>query len=40
MAEAKVRKLFDEREIANRVEELARTVVDRLPSNFVIVGLL
>jgi len=40
MAEAKVTKLFDEREIAIRVEELARASVDRLPSNFVIVGLL
>jgi len=40
MAEAKVTKLFDEREIAVRVDELARTAADRLPSDFVIVGLL
>jgi hypoxanthine phosphoribosyltransferase len=40
MAEAKVTKLFDEREIAIRVEELARASADRLPGNFVIVGLL
>jgi hypoxanthine phosphoribosyltransferase len=40
MAAAKITKLFDEREIAIRVEELARTAVNHLPSNFVIVGLL
>ena len=40
MAEAEVTELFDEHEIATRVEELARMAVDRLPGNFVIVGLL
>jgi hypoxanthine phosphoribosyltransferase len=40
MAGAKVTKLFDEHEITIRVEELARMAVDRLPGNFVIVGLL
>jgi hypothetical protein len=40
MAKVKVTTLFDQREIAERVEELARMAVDRLPSNFVIVGLL
>ena len=40
MAETKVTKLFDEHEITIRVEELARMTVDRLPSNFVVVGLL
>jgi hypoxanthine phosphoribosyltransferase len=40
MAKVKVTTLFDQREIAVRVEELARMAVDRLPSNFVIVGLL
>jgi hypoxanthine phosphoribosyltransferase len=39
-AEAQVTKLFDEQEIAVRVEELARMAKDRLPDNFVIVGLL
>jgi hypoxanthine phosphoribosyltransferase len=39
-AEAQVTKLFDEQEIAVRVEELARMAMDRLPDNFVIVGLL
>ena len=40
MAEAEVTELFDEHEIAARVEELARMAADRLPANFVIVGLL
>ena len=40
MAEAEVTELFDEHEIATRVEELARLAMDRLPGNFVIVGLL
>jgi hypoxanthine phosphoribosyltransferase len=40
MAEAKITKLFDETEIASRVEELARTAADRLPGNPVVVGLL
>lgn len=40
MAEAEVTELFDEHEIATRVEELARMAVHRLPGNFVIVGLL
>ena len=40
MAEAEVTELFDEHEIANRVEELARMAVDRLPGDFVVVGLL
>ena len=40
MAEAEVTELFDEQEIASRVEELARMAVDRLPGNFVVVGLL
>jgi hypoxanthine phosphoribosyltransferase len=39
-AEAQVTKLFDDQEIAVRVEELARMAMDRLPDNFVIVGLL
>jgi hypoxanthine phosphoribosyltransferase len=39
-AEAQVTKLFDEQEIAGRVEELARMAMVRLPDNFVIVGLL
>jgi hypoxanthine phosphoribosyltransferase len=40
MAEAKVTKLFDEREIAVRVEEIASKAVDRLSRDFLIVGLL
>src|SRR5215469_6925760 len=40
MADAKVTKLFDEREIAVRVEEIASKAVDRLPRDFLIVGLL
>ena len=40
MVEAEVTRLFDEHVIATRVEELARMAVDRLPGNFVIVGLL
>jgi hypoxanthine phosphoribosyltransferase len=40
VAEPKITKLFDESEIASRVEELARTAADRLPNDFVIVGLL
>jgi hypoxanthine phosphoribosyltransferase len=40
MADAKVTKLFDEREIAARVEEIASETVDRLPRDFLIVGLL
>ena len=40
MAEAQITKLFDEHEIAVRVEELARMAAERLSSNFVIVGLL
>ena len=40
MPETKVTKLFDEREIAFRVEGLARMAVERLPRNFAIVGLL
>ena len=35
-----VTQLYDEHAIATRVEELARMAVDRLPGNFVIVGLL
>jgi len=40
MADAKVTTLFNEREIAIRVEELASMAVDRLPRDFLIVGLL
>jgi hypothetical protein len=40
MADAKVTKLFDEREIAARVEEIASKTVDHLPRDFLIVGLL
>jgi hypoxanthine phosphoribosyltransferase len=40
VTEAKVTKLFEEREIAIRVEELARIAVGRLPTDFVVVGLL
>jgi hypoxanthine phosphoribosyltransferase len=40
VAEAQVTKLFDKHEIAVRVEELARMVVECFPDNFVIVGLL
>ncbi len=40
MAEVQVTKLFDEHEIAIRVEELARMIVERLPGNFAIVALL
>ena len=40
MAEAEVTELFDKHEIAARVEELARMAVDRLPGNFIVVGLL
>jgi hypoxanthine phosphoribosyltransferase len=40
MADAKVTKLFDEREIAVRVEEIASKAADRLPRDFLIVGLL
>ncbi len=39
-AKAKVTELFDEQEIKSRVDELAHMVMDRLPANFVIVGLL
>jgi len=40
MADAKVTELFDEREIAVRVEEIASNAADRLPRDFLIVGLL
>jgi hypoxanthine phosphoribosyltransferase len=40
MADAKVTKLFDEHEIAGRVEEIASAAVDRLSRDFLIVGLL
>ena len=40
MADTKVTKLFDEREIAARVEEIASKAVDRLSRDFLIVGLL
>jgi hypoxanthine phosphoribosyltransferase len=40
VAEAEITKLFDERDIAIRVEELARLTAARLPGDFVIVGLL
>jgi hypoxanthine phosphoribosyltransferase len=40
VAEVGITKLFDEHEIAVRVDELARTIADRLPGDFVIVGLL
>ena len=40
MAEATVTKLFDEREIADRVQELARAVADQLPRDFLVMGLL
>ena len=40
MADAKVTKLFDEREIAVRVEEIASKAADRLPRDFLTVGLL
>lgn len=40
MAEARITKLFDEREITTRVEQLARAAGDRLPDDFVVVGLL
>ena len=39
MADAKVTKLFDEREIAVRVEEITSNAADRLPRDFLIVGL-
>jgi hypoxanthine phosphoribosyltransferase len=39
-AEAQVTKLFDGEEIALRVEGLARMAMERLPNDFVIVGLL
>ena len=38
MADAKVTKLFDEREIAVRVEEIATKPVDRLPRDFLVVA--
>jgi len=38
MEKNKVTTLFDEREIANRVEELARMTADSLPRDFLIVG--
>jgi hypoxanthine phosphoribosyltransferase len=40
MTEGKVTKLFDEREIAIRVEEIASNAADRLSRDFLIVGLL
>jgi len=40
MVDVRVTKLFDEGEIAARVEELAQAVAQRLPADFVIVGLL
>jgi hypoxanthine phosphoribosyltransferase len=40
VAEAEITKLFDERDIAVRVDELARLAASRLPGDFVIVGLL
>jgi hypoxanthine phosphoribosyltransferase len=40
LAQAKVTRLFDEQEIGNRVEELARMAANRFPSDFVVVGLL
>jgi hypoxanthine phosphoribosyltransferase len=39
-AETEITTLFDERDIALRVEELARLAATRLPGDFVIVGLL
>ncbi len=40
VAEAEITKLFDERDIAIRVDELAGLAAARLPGDFVIVGLL
>jgi hypoxanthine phosphoribosyltransferase len=37
---AAVRRLFGEREIAARVEQLARMAAERLPKDFVAIGLL
>lgn len=39
-AEARVRKLFDETEIARRVKELAREIARAMPPEPVLVGLL
>jgi hypoxanthine phosphoribosyltransferase len=39
-AETEITTLFDERDIAVRVDELARLAATRLPGDFVIVGLL
>jgi len=40
IAAPKLTKLFDEKEITARVEELARAAAARLPENFMVVGLL
>ena len=40
MTEGNVSKLFDEREIAIRVEEIASNAAVRLSRDFLIVGLL
>jgi hypoxanthine phosphoribosyltransferase len=40
MVDVKLTKLFDEGEIADRVEVLAHAAAQRLPADFVIVGLL
>lgn len=40
MAGTSITRLFDEHEIATRVDELARVAAGRLPRDFVIVGLL
>jgi hypoxanthine phosphoribosyltransferase len=38
--DAQVAKLFDEAEVARRVEELARAIAKELPQRFTLVGLL
>lgn len=40
VAKAEIIKLFDEHDIASRIDEVARRAVARLPNDFVIVGLL
>jgi hypoxanthine phosphoribosyltransferase len=39
-AEAEITKLYDERDIALRVDEIAQLAAGRLPGDFVVVGLL
>jgi hypoxanthine phosphoribosyltransferase len=40
VTKAEITKLFDEHDIAMRIDELARMAAARLPSDFVVVGLL